>query len=110
MRFYGILNWVLLKKTKSLGIINFALFNNISGIFNTTSPDIITNKQFTNALSKSLKRPAIFPAPAFALKLLFGQMAEEILLMSTKVSSEKLVKAGYKFKYPDISEVNKTAS
>jgi len=98
--------WVVLDDV--VEIMNFALTNKISGVFNTVSPDIITNQQFTKALSKALKRPAVFPVPAFVLKLMFGQMAEEILLMSTKVSSEKLVKAGYKFKYPDISEFFKT--
>ena len=98
--------WVALDDV--VEIINFSLTNKISGVFNTTSPDIITNQQFTKALSNALKRPAVLPVPTVALKLMFGQPAEETLLMSTKVSSEKLVKAGYKFKYSNISEFFKT--
>ena len=96
------LPWVALDDV--VEIINFALRTDISGVFNTTSPDIVTNRQFTEALSKALKKPAILTVPELALKIIFGQMAVETLLMSTKVSSEKLLKAGYKFKYPDINE------
>jgi len=46
-------------------IIDFALSKDISGIFNTTSPDIITNKQFTKALSAAIKRPAVLPVPEY---------------------------------------------
>jgi hypothetical protein len=94
--------WVALDEV--VEIINFALNKDISGIFNTTSPPIITNQQFTKALSIALKRPAVLLVPEVALKLLFGQMAEETMLMSTRVSSGKLVNAGYKFKYSDITE------
>ncbi len=94
--------WVALDDV--VEIMDFSLNTDISGIFNTTSPDIITNQQFTKDLSLGVKRPAILTVPAFALKLIFGQMAEETMLMSTKVSSDKLIKTGYKFKYPDISE------
>lgn len=72
-----------------------------SGIYNLTAPENISNKKFTEALAKELKRPAIFSTPAFFLKLIFGEAAE-LLTQSPKVSSEKLVKAGYNFEFPNI--------
>lgn len=85
-------------------IINFSLHEDVSGVFNATSPDIITNETFTKALSKALGKPALLPVPTFGLKLVFGQMAEEVLLMSSKVSSKKLTEAGYEFKHKNIYE------
>ncbi len=94
--------WISLQDV--INIIEFFLLNNLSGVFNTVSPDIVTNKEFTKSLASSLKRPAILPVPEKVLKLLFGQMAEETLLMSTKASSEKLKSEGYKFSCPLLKE------
>jgi len=85
-----------------IGIIVFALKANLSGVYNTSAPDMLTNADFTKKLADALGKNTFFPVPAFVLKLLFGKMADETLLMSTKISPEKIIKAGYKFKYPDI--------
>jgi len=72
---------------------------NIRGPVNLASPSPVTNREFTKILANILRRPAIFPVPAFALRTVFGEMADELLLSSTRVEPEKLIEAGYKFKH-----------
>lgn len=71
------------------------------GVYNLVAPNSITNNQFTKALAKAVNRPAFFTVPAFALRLLYGEAAS-ILLQAPEVYPERLLKSGYKFKYPDI--------
>jgi uncharacterized protein (TIGR01777 family) len=74
----------------------------LTGSVNVVSPNPVTNAEFTRALGKQLHRPAILPAPAFGLKLAFGQMAEEALLASLLVAPAKLLGAGFRFTHPTI--------
>ncbi len=75
---------------------------NISGSVNVVSPRPVSNKEFTKSLGQVLKRPTIFPLPEAAVKLLFGQMGEELLLGSNFVVPQKLFHSNYKFLYPDL--------
>jgi uncharacterized protein (TIGR01777 family) len=71
----------------------------MNGAYNAVSPDHKTNRVFTETLARVLKKPFWFPdIPAFILKLIFGKMSE-ILLKGNKVSSEKIITAGYRFKF-----------
>ena len=72
-----------------------------SDTFNLTAPETISNKEFTQTFARQLKRPAFFTIPAFALKLVFGKAAQ-LLTQSPKVSSRKLLNAGFNFEYPTI--------
>jgi uncharacterized protein (TIGR01777 family) len=72
-----------------------------SDTFNLTAPESISNKEFTQTFARQLKRPAFFTMPAFALKLVFGKAAQ-LLTQSPKVSSRKLLNAGFNFEYPTI--------
>jgi len=74
----------------------------IRGPVNTVAPRAATNAEFTRALGAALHRPAIIPAPAFALRLAFGEMADEALLASSRVVPEKLNNAGFQFADPEI--------
>ena len=74
----------------------------IRGPVNMVSPNPLTNTAFTKALAQTLRRPAIFPVPAFVLRLAFGQFAEEGLLSSARVIPQKLIESGFHFRYPDI--------
>ena len=76
----------------------------LTGPVNLVSPNPVTNKQFSKALSKQLKRPCIFPLPSPIVKLLFGEMGKELLLASTHVKPTKLVDAGFQFEYEQIQE------
>ncbi|MBF0225216.1 MAG: TIGR01777 family protein [Desulfobacterales bacterium] len=72
-------------------IIHTALTNDsLNGPINVVAPNPVTNYEFTKTLGKVLRRPTLFPIPAFAIKTIFGQMGEELLLSSTKVAPAKL--------------------
>jgi len=74
----------------------------LSGPVNVVAPQPVTNAEFTKTLGKVLRRPTIFPLPGFAARLLFGEMAEELLLASTRVAPAKLDDTGYRFAYPEL--------
>jgi uncharacterized protein (TIGR01777 family) len=85
-----------------VGIIHHALTNPMSGAFNGAAPNPVTNADFTTTLAAALGRPAIFPVPGFALKLMFGEMAS-MLLGSQRVLPRATEAAGYKFQYPELA-------
>ena len=76
----------------------------LSGPVNVTSPDPVTNAEFTRSLARQLGRPAYLAMPEFALRLAFGDMADETLLASTRVIPEKLKAAGFQFEHPSIDQ------
>lgn len=82
--------------------IEFALVNPISGPINLTSPNPVTNQEFTAALARAMKRPALFPAPAIALKIALGGFSSEVL-GSKKVTPNALSEAGFTWDYPHIT-------
>lgn len=75
-----------------------------TGPINMVSPHPVTNQQFTKALGKALRRPTVLPMPELMAKLLFGEMAEELLLSSSKVNPTKLQLLGFEFLHPHIEE------
>ena len=86
-----------------VGIIRYAIDNEqIKGPINGTAPEPVTNKIFSTTLGKVLRRPAFLPMPAFVMKLMFGQMAEELLLSGQRVVPDKISKAGYSFKFKNL--------
>ena len=72
----------------------------LSGPINMTSPNPVTNVEFTRTLARVLKRPAVLPVPAFAARLAFGEFAQEGLLSSARVQPKKLLESGFQFQYP----------
>ena len=74
----------------------------IQGPVNIVAPQPAQNAEFTRVLAGVLHRPAIFPAPAIALRLALGQMADGLLLSSQRVQPEKLVASGYKFRHESL--------
>ena len=83
--------------------LRFILENPLSGPVNLTSPNPVTNQEFTSALARAMHRPALFPAPAFALKIAMGGFSSEIL-GSKKVLPNVLSDAGFTWDYPHISD------
>ena len=73
-----------------------------TGKYNLTSPNPITNYDFTNELGKTLCRPTIFPLPAFVVKMIFGEMGEKLLLNGAAIYPKKLLDSGYSFKFKTI--------
>jgi uncharacterized protein (TIGR01777 family) len=74
----------------------------ISGALNIVSPNPVTNEEFTKTLGHVLNRPTALAMPAFAARLAFGEMADEMLLASQKVIPKKLLSAGFVFHYPEL--------
>jgi uncharacterized protein len=87
-----------------VGIIHYSLEKPLRGIYNTTAPNAATNHAFTKALGKALGRPTIFPLPEFAVKMMFGEMGETLLLQGCRVVPKRLQEMGYKFLYPNLDE------
>lgn len=74
------------------------------GVFNATAPEPVTNKEFAKAMGRAMKRPAIIPMPAFMVKLLFGQMGDDVMLHGQKVMPQRTRESGYRFLYPRIDD------
>jgi len=72
-----------------------------NGAYNGAAPEPVTNKEFSKALGKALHRPAVSPVPAFAIKLLYGDMAE-IVTEGQRAVPERALAGGYAFKQPDL--------
>jgi uncharacterized protein (TIGR01777 family) len=71
------------------------------GAYNAGAPNPVTNAEFTRALGRAIGRPTVLPMPEAALKLLFGEMSE-LLLVSDRMLPKRLLDEGFKFKYPDL--------
>jgi uncharacterized protein len=86
-----------------VGAIHHILKNDLlQGPVNMVAPKPVTNAEFARTLASVLSRPAIFPMPAFAAKLAFGEMGKELLLGSQKVEPGKLISSGYPFRYREL--------
>lgn len=82
--------------------IHLLKHKNLNGIYNACAPDIKTNKQISHTIARVLHRPFIpFPAPAFVINTIMGEMAS-MLLMSNNCSSEKIIQSGFIFQYPTL--------
>jgi uncharacterized protein (TIGR01777 family) len=76
----------------------------IRGPVNMVAPNPVTNREFTATVSEVMKKPALFPVPAFVLKAIFGEMAKETILGSQRAVPSVLVGAGFEFNKPTIRE------
>ena len=95
------MSWIALDDV--IGGIKFALANeSVRGPVNFVAPNPVTNAEFTKTLGKVLSRPTIFPIPAFAINLMFGEMGEALLLGSQRVAPGRLVGGGFEFSYPQL--------
>ena len=100
------LGWVHIEDV--VGAIRLLMENaNCDGPFNVTTPEPVLAKDFYSLFGRAMHRPAVFPMPAFALKLMLGEMAGELLLPSQKVVPRKLMDAGYKYKFPNLCDAFK---
>ena len=87
-----------------VGIITYALENDfVSGPFNATAPQPVTNREFTSALGKALNRPSWLSVPGFIVRLSLGELGS-VLLTGQRVLPEKILKAGYKFRFNKVNE------
>jgi uncharacterized protein (TIGR01777 family) len=97
------MSWVALEDV--VEIVRGAIADErMRGPINVAAPGPVQNAEFTRVLARVLHRPAIFPAPAFALRIALGEMADGLLLASQRVIPEKLRAAGYRFRYENLED------
>lgn len=86
-----------------INVLQFALMTeSMRGPVNLVAPHAVTNRDFTKTLGRVLRRPTIFPLPAFAARLVLGEMADALLLSSARVAPAQLVTHGYNFKHAEL--------
>ncbi len=96
-------SWVALDDV--IGAIHHAIVTeNLQGPVNVVAPRAVTNYEFTKTLGRVLSRPTLFPLPAFAAKLAFGEMANELLLFSARLEPARLLATGYQFRHTDLEK------
>jgi uncharacterized protein len=84
------------------GAYRLALESDLAGPVNLVSPSPATNRQLVKALGRALHRPTVFPLPGFAVRTVFGEMGEELLLEGQRALPARLLDAGYTFAEPDL--------
>ena len=95
------MSWIALDDV--LGAIEHALAATaLRGPVNTVAPHPVSNAEFTRTLGRVLGRPTLFPMPAFAARLAFGEVADALLLASQRVEPARLLASGYRFRFPDL--------
>jgi len=95
------MSWITLADL--VGVLRFLISeNSLSGPVNAVAPHPVTNLEFTKTLGRVLGRPTIFPMPAPMARLALGEMADELLLASTRVKPARLKAAGYAFRHPEL--------
>ena len=97
------LSWIALDDL--VGAIQHAISaHELQGPVNAVAPYPVTNREFTKTLGRVLRRPTVFPVPAFALRAAFGEMANALLLASTRVTPTRLTNSGFKFRFPQLED------
>ena len=96
------MSWIALDDV--LGTMHHTLITEtLHGPVNAVAPQPVTNQEFTTTLGQVLRRPTRFPMPAFVARLIFGEMADALLLASTRVAPVRLQASGYTFQYPELA-------
>ena len=96
--------WTWVGMPDVVAAYTFALERDLSGAVNLCAPNPVTNEQLTHALGRALRRPTVVPLPAFAARLAFGEMADELLLGGQRALPARLLDAGFEFTAPTIDE------
>lgn len=92
------MSWIALADV--VGALHHVLLSEqFCGAVNLVAPNAVTNREFTKTLGRVLRRPTWLPFPAFAVRLAFGEMADALLLASTRVEPRQLLATGYAFRY-----------
>ena len=93
-------SWVSLPDVVSA--YRLAIESELAGPVNLGAPNPVTTRSFAKALGRAIRRPAVLPAPSFAMKLLFGEKGEEVLLYGQRAIPARLLDAGFEFTAPTI--------
>jgi len=95
------MSWISLAEIPSV-VLHLLEKHDLSGPINCVTPNPVSNAEFTRTLGRALGRPTIAPLPAFAARIMFGEMADELLLGGVRVHPRRLSESGYTFRYPDL--------
>ncbi len=93
--------WISLPD-EAAAILHLIDTKSATGAFNLTAPEAATCEQLIQALGRAMRRPTVIPVPSFALRLAFGEGADELLICSQKLSAQKLLATGFKFQHPTL--------
>jgi uncharacterized protein (TIGR01777 family) len=91
--------WPWIHRDDWVSLVRWSIATPVEGAVNATAPNPVSNAEFAKALGRALHRPAFMPAPAFALRLLLGEMADALLLSGQRAVPAKATQAGFAFKY-----------
>jgi uncharacterized protein (TIGR01777 family) len=94
--------WISLPD-EARAIIHLIETESASGVYNLTAPEHATCTQMVRELGRALKRPTLIPVPSFALRIAFGEAADELLICNQKMTADKLLATGFKFEHPTLS-------
>lgn len=95
------MSWISLDDAAS-ALLHILMTQELSGAINLTAASPVTNREFTKTLGRVLRRPTIAPMPAFAARLAFGEMADEMLLAGARVQPAKLLASGFEHRHPEL--------
>jgi uncharacterized protein (TIGR01777 family) len=102
------LSWI--HRDDWLSFVTWALdTSSASGVYNVTSPAPVTNEEFSKSIGRALHRPCWLRVPAFALRTLFGEMANDMLIRGQRVTPKRALDAGFQFKYPAVEAALKAS-
>ncbi|HYH09129.1 MAG TPA: TIGR01777 family oxidoreductase [Thermoanaerobaculia bacterium] len=98
------MSWI--DREDALRMVEWAIDDDsVRGVYNVTAPQPVRNRDFTRALARAVRRPAIVRAPAFGLRLAFGEMADEVLLAGQRVLPRRAEREGFRFSSPELAPV-----
>ena len=97
------MSWITLEDTAA-ALAHLLVTETAAGPVNVVAPAPVTNREFTKTLGRVLRRPTLFPLPAFVARLVFGEMADALLLGSTRVKPASLLDSGYVFRHGSLEE------
>ncbi|MDP2654329.1 MAG: TIGR01777 family oxidoreductase [Candidatus Omnitrophota bacterium] len=102
------MSWIALDDIPS-AVMHLIRTDSLEGPVNLVSPKPVSNREFTKILARVIRRPAVLPVPPLAIKALFGQMGEELLLSGAAIYPRRLMDTGYEFHFPDVTAALKSA-
>ncbi len=96
-------SWIHIKDEVG-AIVHLLQTDSANGAYNLTAPEPVTMKQLARAIGRAMGRPSLFPTPSYALRMVLGRMADELLLSGQRVSCQRLLESGYTFAFPNIDQ------
>jgi hypothetical protein len=95
------MSWIALDDV--VGLVHHVLMTDeLHGVVNATAPNPVTNREFTKTLGRVIRRPTVLPVPSLAIKAMFGEMGDALLLQGSRVLPKRAERAGFEFLHPEL--------